>query len=135
MFSTFYKKKLDELLYHSQKNLPSNLANDKLITQAFKFAYEAHKNDKRASGEPFISHPYDVALILAKEIPLDTVSIASALLHDVVEDTKFTLNDLRAEFGEEIAEIVNMGKLKPLIDSRQFTLETVLKGLALKVSP
>ena len=107
MFSTFYKKKLDELLYHSHKNLPSSLANDKLITQAFKFAYEAHKNDKRASGEPFISHPYDVALILAKEIPLDAVSIASGLLHDVVEDTKFTLKDVKAEFGEEIAEIVN----------------------------
>ncbi|MDQ3019508.1 MAG: bifunctional (p)ppGpp synthetase/guanosine-3',5'-bis(diphosphate) 3'-pyrophosphohydrolase [Bacteroidota bacterium] len=107
MFSTFYKKKLDELLYHSNKNLPVNLANDKLITQAFKFAYEAHKNDKRASGEPFISHPYDVALILAKEIPLDAISIASSLLHDVVEDTSFTVKDIKAEFGEEIAEIVN----------------------------
>lgn len=107
MFSTFYKKKLDELLYHSHKNLPSTLANDKLITRAFRFAYEAHKNDKRASGEPFISHPYDVALILAKEIPLDSVSIAAALLHDVVEDTSFTLKDIKAEFGDEIAEIVN----------------------------
>ncbi|MEO8665123.1 MAG: bifunctional (p)ppGpp synthetase/guanosine-3',5'-bis(diphosphate) 3'-pyrophosphohydrolase [Ignavibacteria bacterium] len=107
MFSTLYKKKLDELLYHSHRNLPSSLANDKLITNAFKFAYEAHKNDKRASGEPFISHPYDVALILAKEIPLDAVSIAAALLHDVVEDTKFTLNDIKAEFGDEVAEIVN----------------------------
>lgn len=107
MLSTLYKKKLDELLYHTHKNLPASLSNDKLITKAFNFAYEAHKNDKRASGEPFISHPYDVALILAKEIPLDTISIASALLHDVVEDTKFTLKDIKAEFGEEIAEIVN----------------------------
>lgn len=107
MFNTFYKKKLDELLYFSHKNLPTNLANDKLISKAFNFAYEAHKNDKRASGEPFISHPYDVALILAKEIPLDAVSIAAALLHDVVEDTKFTLNDIVAEFGNEVAEIVN----------------------------
>ncbi|MBK6771515.1 MAG: bifunctional (p)ppGpp synthetase/guanosine-3',5'-bis(diphosphate) 3'-pyrophosphohydrolase [Ignavibacteria bacterium] len=107
MFSTFYKKKLDELLYYSHRNLPVTPANDKLITNAFRLAYEAHKNDKRASGEPFFSHPYDVALILAKEIPLDAVSIASALLHDVVEDTKFTLNDIRAEFGDEVAEIVN----------------------------
>jgi len=107
MFSTFYKKKLDELLYHCHRNLPAGLANDKLISQAFKFAYEAHKNDKRASGEPFITHPYDVALILAKEIPLDSVSIASALLHDVVEDTKFTFKDIKAEFGNEIAEIVD----------------------------
>lgn len=107
MFSTFYKKKLDELLYHSHRNLPENPANDKLITNAFKFAYEAHKNDKRASGEAYISHPYDVALILAKEIPLDAVSIAASLLHDVVEDTKFTIEDIKAEFGDEVAEIVN----------------------------
>jgi guanosine-3',5'-bis(diphosphate) 3'-pyrophosphohydrolase len=107
LFNTLYKKKLDELLYHSKRNLPAGLSNDKLITNAFKFAYEAHKNVKRASGEPFISHPYDVAMILAKEIPLDAVSIAAALLHDVVEDTEFTLNDIKAEFGDEIAEIVN----------------------------
>lgn len=107
MFNSLYKKKLDELLYHSKRNLPAGLTNDKLITNAFKFAYEAHKNVKRASGEPFISHPYDVAMILAKEIPLDSVSIAAALLHDVVEDTEFTLNDIKAEFGDEIAEIVN----------------------------
>lgn len=107
MFSTFYKKKLDELLYYCHRNLPVNPATDKLITNAFKLAYEAHKNDKRASGEPFFTHPYDVALILAKEIPLDAVSIASALLHDVVEDTKFTLKDIRAEFGDEVADIVD----------------------------
>ncbi|MBV6478022.1 MAG: GTP pyrophosphokinase [Ignavibacteria bacterium] len=107
MFSTFYKKKLEELLYHCHRNLPSNLSDDKIISKAFKFAYEAHKNDKRASGEPFISHPYDVALILAKEIPLDSVSIAAALLHDVVEDTPYTLKDVKAEFGNEVAEIVN----------------------------
>ncbi|MBK7446448.1 MAG: bifunctional (p)ppGpp synthetase/guanosine-3',5'-bis(diphosphate) 3'-pyrophosphohydrolase [Ignavibacteria bacterium] len=101
------QKKLDELLYYSHRNLPVTPASDKLITNAFRLAYEAHKNDKRASGEPFFSHPYDVALILAKEIPLDAVSIAAALLHDVVEDTKFTLNDIRAEFGDEVAEIVN----------------------------
>ncbi|MBK9332137.1 MAG: bifunctional (p)ppGpp synthetase/guanosine-3',5'-bis(diphosphate) 3'-pyrophosphohydrolase [Ignavibacteria bacterium] len=107
MFNNFYKKKLDDLLYHTKKNLPAGLSNEKLITQAFKFAYEAHKNAKRASGEPFFSHPYEVAIILAQEIPLDAVSIASALLHDVVEDTPFTLTDIRAEFGPEIAEIVN----------------------------
>jgi len=107
MFNNFYKKKLDDLLYHTKKNLPAGLSNEKLITQAFKFAYEAHKNAKRASGEPFFSHPYEVAIILAQEIPLDAVSIASALLHDVVEDTPFTLTDIRAEFGPEIADIVN----------------------------
>ncbi len=107
MFNNFYKKKLDDLLYHSKKNLPAGLSNEKLITRAFKFAYEAHKNAKRASGEPFFSHPYEVAIILAQEIPLDAVSIASALLHDVVEDTPFTLDDISAEFGPEIADIVD----------------------------
>lgn len=107
MLNNLYKKKLDDLLYHCRKNLPGGLTDEKLITKAFKFSYEAHKNVRRASGEPFISHPYEVAIILAQEIPLDAVSIAAALLHDVVEDTPFTLPDIRAEFGDEIAEIVD----------------------------
>jgi len=107
MLNNLNKKKLDDLLYHCRKNLPAGLSNEKLITHAFKFAYEAHKNAKRMSGEPFFSHPYEVAIILAQEIPLDAVSIAAALLHDVVEDTPFTLNDIEAEFGKEIADIVD----------------------------
>ena len=106
MFSTFYNTKLDELLYYSHRNLPVTPASDKLITNAFRLAYEAHKNDKRASGEPFFSHPYDVALILAKEIPLDAVSGSASWLQEVGEDTKFTLIEIRAEFGEEVADRV-----------------------------
>lgn len=106
MFSNFHRKKLDELLSAARHNLSSRI-NDSLITNAYRFALEAHKNDKRASGEPYITHPYEVAMILCKEIPIDDVTIASALLHDVVEDTKFTVKDIEAEFGNQVAELVN----------------------------
>lgn len=107
MLSNYYRKKLDELLQSCKINLSTKRVDENLITNAFRFALEAHKNDKRASGEPYFSHPYDVALIVAKEIPLDDISVAAALLHDVVEDTKFTIKDLQAEFGNEVAEIVD----------------------------
>jgi guanosine-3',5'-bis(diphosphate) 3'-pyrophosphohydrolase len=58
-------------------------------------------------GEPYFNHPYEVAMIVASEIPLDDISVASALLHDIVEDTNFTLEDIQAEFGEKIARIVD----------------------------
>jgi GTP diphosphokinase / guanosine-3',5'-bis(diphosphate) 3'-diphosphatase len=105
LLSTLYKKKLDDLLTICRKNLGE--FNEKLITDAFKFSLNAHRLDKRASGEPFITHPYEVASIIAKEIPLDDITVASALLHDVVEDTKFTIADVNAEFGETIADIVD----------------------------
>lgn len=106
MLSNFYKKKLDELIAVSKRTLGSEKVNENLISNAFRFALEAHKNVKRASGEPYFLHPYEVAMIMAKEIPIDDVSIASALLHDVLEDSEFTLKDIKAEFGDEIAEIV-----------------------------
>ncbi|MCX7833248.1 MAG: bifunctional (p)ppGpp synthetase/guanosine-3',5'-bis(diphosphate) 3'-pyrophosphohydrolase [Ignavibacteria bacterium] len=106
MLSNFYKKKLDELISVSKRTLGSEKVNDNLISNAFKFALEAHKNVNRASGEPYFLHPYEVAMIMAKEIPIDDVSIASALLHDVLEDSEFTIKDIKAEFGDEIAEIV-----------------------------
>jgi GTP diphosphokinase / guanosine-3',5'-bis(diphosphate) 3'-diphosphatase len=107
MLSNYYRKKLDELLQSCKVNLSTKKVDENLISNAFRFALDAHKNDKRASGEPYFSHPYEVALIVAKEIPLDDISVAAALLHDVVEDTKFTIPDLQAEFGNEVAEIVD----------------------------
>ncbi len=100
-----YKKKLDDLLLVCQKNLPKVDAN--LIRRAFDFGFNAHRHDLRASGEPFFDHPYEVARIVAKEIPLDDVSVASALLHDVAEDTEYQIKDIRAEFGDTIADIVD----------------------------
>src|SRR3972149_5286613 len=99
------KKMLDDLLNVCRLNLPS--VNEVLITKALEFSIEAHKNDLRASGEPYFTHPYEVALIVAKEFPLDDVTIISTLLHDVVEDTEFNLDLLAKEFGKEVAEIVD----------------------------
>lgn len=78
-----------------------------LITRAFNLANEAHKGARRRSGEPYILHPIAVARIVCKEIGLGSTSIASALLHDVVEDTDYTVDDLQALFGEKIAKIVD----------------------------
>ena len=100
-----YKKKLEDLLAVCRKNLRT--VNEDLIRRAFEFSLDAHKNDIRASGDPFFNHPYEVAMVVAKEIPLDDVSVASALMHDVVEDTEFTIKDIRHEFGDTIAEIVD----------------------------
>jgi RelA/SpoT family (p)ppGpp synthetase len=105
MLSTLYKKKLDELLLNCRRNL--NEFDENLIINAFKFSLNAHKLDKRASGEPFVVHPYEVASIIAKEIPLDDITVASGLLHDVIEDTKFTYQDVKEEFGQTIADIVD----------------------------
>lgn len=100
-----YKKKLDDLLIICQRNIPN--VNESLIRRAFDFGFSAHRHDIRASGEPFFDHPYEVARIVAKEIPLDDVSVASALLHDVVEDTDYQIKDIRAEFGDTVADIVD----------------------------
>ncbi|MEI8273756.1 MAG: RelA/SpoT family protein [Paludibacter sp.] len=78
-----------------------------LITKAFNFAKAAHKGIKRRSGEPYIMHPLAVARIVVKEIGLGSTSICSALLHDVVEDTDYTVEDIENLFGHKIAQIVD----------------------------
>ena len=99
------QKMLEDLLVECRKNLPS--VNEALITKAFEFALEAHKHDLRASGEPYFTHPFEVAMIVAQEFPLDDITVVSTLLHDVVEDTEFNLDLLAKEFGKEVAEIVD----------------------------
>jgi GTP diphosphokinase / guanosine-3',5'-bis(diphosphate) 3'-diphosphatase len=78
-----------------------------LIRKAFDIALEAHKNMRRKSGEPYIYHPIAVAHICAEEIGLGTTSVVCALLHDVVEDTDLTLDDIRGLFGEKEAKIID----------------------------
>ncbi|MBO7301123.1 MAG: bifunctional (p)ppGpp synthetase/guanosine-3',5'-bis(diphosphate) 3'-pyrophosphohydrolase [Bacteroidaceae bacterium] len=78
-----------------------------LITKAFNFARQAHKGVRRHSGEPYIMHPLAVARIVCKEIGLGSTSICAALLHDVVEDTDYTVEDIRNLFGDKIAGIVS----------------------------
>lgn len=77
-----------------------------LITQAFHFAKQAHRGIRRRSGEPYIMHPIAVARIVVKEIGLGSTSICAALLHDVVEDTEYTTEDIENLFGSKIASIV-----------------------------
>ncbi len=78
-----------------------------LITKAFNFARQAHKGVRRLSGEPYIMHPIAVAQIVCSEIGLGSTSICSALLHDVVEDTDYTVEDIENIFGPKIAQIVD----------------------------
>lgn len=77
-----------------------------LLARAYDFAEEMHRPQKRSSGEPYITHPYAVAQILA-EMKLDPASIMTALLHDTVEDTPATLDDLKTKFGDEVASLVD----------------------------
>ena len=78
-----------------------------LIRKAFDVSADAHKDQRRKTGEPYIYHPIAVAKIVANEIGLGAPSIASALLHDVVEDTDYSFADIEQLFGETIAKIVN----------------------------
>ena len=73
-----------------------------IIERAFKFAKEAHKGIRRRSGEPYILHPIAVARIVSQEIGLGSTSICAALLHDVVEDTEYTVEDIENHFGKKI---------------------------------
>ncbi len=103
--SNKFQKMLKNLIDEAKKNLPK--VDEDLISRAFYYSLEAHKNEIRASGEPYITHPYEVALIVAEEFPVDDVTVASALLHDVAEDTDFKIDTIKKEFGNEIAEIVD----------------------------
>ena len=80
-------------------------ANKEIIEKAYYFASEAHKEQKRESGEPYVTHPAEVACILA-EMGMDSNTIAAGLLHDVVEDTQYTYEDVKREFNLEVADLV-----------------------------
>ena len=96
-----YKK----LLKISYQDLNDN--DVELIRDALDVAIDAHKEQYRKSGEPYIFHPLAVAKIAAEKIGLDSIGIASALLHDVVEDSKYSIEDIESRFGETIAKIVS----------------------------
>lgn len=98
-------KQYKELLRISYLQLTAD--DKKLIRLAFNTAVDAHKDQRRKSGEAYIFHPIAVAKIVASEIGLDATSIAAALLHDTVEDTSYTLNDIERLFGSTVAKIVH----------------------------
>ncbi|MBC8145921.1 MAG: bifunctional (p)ppGpp synthetase/guanosine-3',5'-bis(diphosphate) 3'-pyrophosphohydrolase, partial [bacterium] len=105
-----------------------------LITRAFHLCVDAHHRTIRASGEPYYTHPFAVGIILARELPLDDVSIAAALLHDVVEDTDYTIEDIRAEFGATVAEIVDgVTKISGVFNSHVITQAASYRKLLLSM--
>ena len=88
------------------------------VQKAFEFANEAHKGVRRRSGEPYILHPIAVAKIVVSDIGLGYKSIVAALLHDVVEDTDYTVDDIRSLFGDKVATLVDgLTKIKTVLDN------------------
>ena len=116
-------KEYKELLRISYRNLSA--ADKKVIRKAFDVAVDAHKNQRRKSGEAYIFHPISVAKIVASEIGLDAISIAAALLHDVVEDCEdYNISDIEQLFGETIARIVNgLTKISSLKKDKDISLQ------------
>ena len=96
----------DELQLIKKIKSYNNYVDEDVIINAYKYASELHKTQKRHSGDPYISHPVAVANILA-ELKLDGPTITTALLHDTIEDTKATYDEVKNNFGEEIADLVD----------------------------
>lgn len=109
-------RRYKDMLKHTYQTLTKE--DKKLIRKAFDLAVDAHKDQRRRTGEPYIFHPIAVSKIVADEIGLGATSIAAALLHDVVEDTHYTLDDIREIFGEKIASIID-GLTKISVLNRQ----------------
>lgn len=111
-----------ELLRISYQTLSDE--DKKLIRLAFDTAVEAHKDERRKSGEAYIFHPIAVAKIVAQQIGLDATAIAAALLHDVVEDTAYTLEDMNEMFGETVARIVDgLTKISKISSEQDISLQ------------
>ncbi|MBR4506502.1 MAG: bifunctional (p)ppGpp synthetase/guanosine-3',5'-bis(diphosphate) 3'-pyrophosphohydrolase [Bacteroidales bacterium] len=99
--------KYDELIAACRELKPLTPDDESQILRAFQIAKKAHAGTRRKSGEPYIFHPLAVALIAVKEVGLGPIAVVCALLHDVVEDTEITLDELRMVFGERVATIVD----------------------------
>ncbi len=140
---TDYDKSAQELFTAIEANVtPEDLQR---IRSAYEFAREAHKEQKRKSGEPYIIHPIAVAKIAALELQLGTNPVIAAFLHDVVEDTPYTIEDIRDRFGEDVAFLVDVvtkkGKEKyqrsKQVDNYQQILDSVnydIRALLIKLS-
>lgn len=89
------------------------------IKEAYLLAYEAHKPQRRKSGEPYIIHPIAVASIAAEELKLDVHSVMAAFLHDVVEDTPYTVEDIRERFGDDVAFLVDVVTKKQKVEYKR----------------
>jgi GTP diphosphokinase / guanosine-3',5'-bis(diphosphate) 3'-diphosphatase len=118
------KREIEDLFEDLLKSFtrPLTPENEQLIRKAFQFANAAHMGVRRKSGEPYIIHPIAVAKVVVSEIGLGTKSVLAAILHDVVEDTEYTLEDIENMFGEKVASLVDgLTKLSGTFDSKQAT--------------
>jgi guanosine-3',5'-bis(diphosphate) 3'-pyrophosphohydrolase len=108
---------LEDLIIHCSKF--ESKMDLRMIRKAFKFANEAHKGTRRRSGEPYILHPIAVAKIVSYEMGLGTKSVVCALLHDVVEDTDYTIEDIENQFGKKVASIIDgLTKISDVFDNQ-----------------
>ena len=114
-----------EVLKASAQKRCANEKEMEVVKRAFDFANDAHRNVRRRSGEPYMLHPIAVAQIVVDDIGLGYKSISAALLHDVVEDTDYTVEDIREHFGDKIATLVDgLTKIKNVLDTEQKTRGT-----------
>lgn len=112
-----FQEALDKLVTSCRETLPA--VDEEMIRRAFHVSHWAHRNDRRATGEPYIVHPLAVAQICVDHIGLDDVTVAAALLHDVVEDTEVSLEFVRDTFGDTLAEIIDgLTKIGGAFESR-----------------
>lgn len=122
-----------------------SLTEIKLLRDAFQLAHDAHASQKRKSGEPYIIHPVAVAKICAKELKLGAAPVCAAFLHDVVEDTEYTSDDIKQRFGDDVAFLVNvvtkkekknytmskqLDNFKQMLDSMHYDVRAILIKLA-----
>lgn len=105
-----YFTKIDESVNRLFHSIEQRMSEEDMtrIRSAYELAKEAHKNQKRKTGEPYIIHPIAVASIVAEEFELGANPIMAAFLHDVVEDTPYTLDDIKERFGEDVAFLVGV---------------------------
>lgn len=128
-----YEERLEELIDLCYEHLSS--VDEDMIRRAFRLSYWAHRNDWRESGERYISHPLEVAIIVARDIAFDDQSVVAALLHDVVEDTELSLDLIRAEFGDTMETIIDgLTKIKGVFDSRELGQAENVRKLMLSMA-
>ena len=123
----------------------STLEEMDMMRRAYQLAHDAHANQKRKTGEPYIIHPIAVALIVAEEMNLGAAPVCAAFLHDVVEDTPYTEEDIRERFGDDVAFLVRvvtkqkkarydmtaqLDNFKKMLDSMHYDVRAILIKLA-----
>lgn len=112
------ERRYDLLIQAASKHFKNGVQNEEEVKKAFDIAVDAHKHMRRKSGEPYIYHPIEVAMIVSQEMGLGTTSVICALLHDVVEDTELTLEDMRNLFGQDVSQIIDgLTKIEGVFDN------------------